>query len=169
MTPHALALSVASIIWIASSQVQAASAKSQEFIRKAAVGGIFEIRSSSLAIERTNNADISRFAQRMHSEHRDANQALKMTTRAAAPDVELPATLDPAHRAIIDDLKSKTGEDFDAAYVHAQSNAHFEAVALFTDYANNGDDPKLRAFAADTLPKLQAHQDALVISARADD
>lgn len=40
-----------------------------------------------------------------------------------------------------------------------QTDAHKEAVSLFSDYSKNGTDPVLKQFATDTLPALQAHLD----------
>jgi putative membrane protein len=39
-----------------------------------------------------------------------------------------------------------------------QADAHKEAVALFSAYANSGDDPALKEFAKATLPVLQMHE-----------
>jgi putative membrane protein len=145
----------------AASAAYAASAATKDFVQKAALGSLFEIQMSRLAQGRTDNIDISRFAQRMISEHGDANNSLKMSAKAGAPDVELPAVLDDARKARIDAMSKMKGEDFDAAFVTTQSEAHFEAVNLFTAYAETGDQPELKKFAADTLPALKAHQDAL--------
>jgi putative membrane protein len=39
-----------------------------------------------------------------------------------------------------------------------QTQAHKEAVALFSAYANSGDDPAMKEFAKKTLPVLQMHE-----------
>ncbi|MER9977598.1 DUF4142 domain-containing protein [Mesorhizobium sp. M0085] len=39
-----------------------------------------------------------------------------------------------------------------------QTQAHKEAVALFSAYANSGDDPATKEFAKKTLPVLQMHE-----------
>ena len=46
---------------------------------------------------------------------------------------------------------------FDQDYVQAQLQAHQDAVALFTAYSRNGDNPALKSFAAKTLPTLKHH------------
>ena len=50
-----------------------------------------------------------------------------------------------------------TGSEFDRAYDEMQQQAHEEAVALFSDYARNGDNPDVKAWAAKTLPHLREH------------
>jgi putative membrane protein len=69
----------------------------------------------------------------------------------------LPTGLDAAHQRKLDDLKAKSGKEFDRAYDQMQLQAHEEAVALFSDYAGNGDNPDLKAWAAKTLPRLREH------------
>ena len=62
--------------------------------------------------------------------------------------------LDAEHQKKLDELKAKSGKEFDRAM---QLQAHEEAVALFSDYARNGDNPDVKAWAAKTLPHLREH------------
>jgi putative membrane protein len=66
--------------------------------------------------------------------------------------VTLPSALDSEHQQMLDDLKAKSGKDFDQSYDQMQ-----DAVALFTAYAKQGDDPELKKWAAKTLPNLERH------------
>jgi len=141
--------------------VDAPASPTDEFIKRAAIGGLFEMDISRLALEQSKNPDVIRFAQRMIREHGDANNALKMTVRADKLSVEIPSALDAPHSQKYEAMKGLKGVDFDSAYITAQSDAHFEAVALFVTYAKGGSDPKLKAFAEETVPNLRAHQDAL--------
>ena len=70
-----------------------------------------------------------------------------------------PDKLDAKHQAVVDELAGRQGGDFDKAYIEAQYKAHVETVELFKGYAQAGEDKRMRAFAAETLPKLQAHLD----------
>ena len=64
------------------------------------------------------------------------------------------ATVDPAVTA----LRAKNGRAFDTAYVVlAGPHAHEAAVRLYEAEAKEGRDAQLRAFAARTLPTLNAH------------
>ena len=49
--------------------------------------------------------------------------------------------------------------NFDKAYIEAQYKAHVETADLFKAYAQGGEDTRMRAFAAELLPTLQAHLD----------
>jgi putative membrane protein len=68
-----------------------------------------------------------------------------------------PERMDSQGRFTCNDLRSKTAADFDKEYVQAQYNGHVETVEMFRAYANSGEDARLKRFAADALPTLQAH------------
>ncbi|HWU48720.1 MAG TPA: DUF4142 domain-containing protein [Asticcacaulis sp.] len=133
----------------------------QDFVNKAAVANQFEIDESQLALKTSKNADVLAFARRMVKDHTKAGKDMAAAV-AKSGAVTAPSTaLDDAHQSKLDDLKTKTGKDFDDDYISDQKDAHSEAVSLFDNYAKNGDDPALKDFAASTLPTLQAHKDAI--------
>jgi putative membrane protein len=131
----------------------------QQFADKAAVANLFEIETSKLAVKTSKNKDVLAFANKMITDHTKAGTAFKAAVGKATGVTPPAEKLDAAHQAKLDDLKTKTGEDFDKAYIDAQQDAHDEAVSLFDSYANNGDDAALKAFAAETLPTLKAHEE----------
>jgi putative membrane protein len=128
------------------------------FIKGATIGGKFEIKTSKLALEKSNDADIKAFANQMIKDHGKADKEMKsiLTSDQAAV---VPKKLDEKHQTQFDALKKATGADFDKQYIDAQVAAHGEAVSLFEDYSKNGDDAKLKDFATKTLPTLKGHQD----------
>jgi len=67
------------------------------------------------------------------------------------------ATIDARHADMLNQLASAPPRQFDRLYGRMQVAAHQEAVALFTAYAQSGEDPSLRAFAQSALPTLQHH------------
>jgi predicted outer membrane protein len=64
---------------------------------------------------------------------------------------------DPRHMAMLRELSALQGRSSDRAYKRMQIAAHQEAVALFSTYASNPDDPELAAFARQTLSHLRSH------------
>jgi putative membrane protein len=131
----------------------------QQFAEKAAVANLFEIETSKLAVKTSKNKDVLAFANKMITDHTKAGTAFKAAVGKASGVTAPAEKLDDAHQSKLDDLKTKTGEDFDKAYIDAQQDAHDEAVSLFDSYANNGTDAALKAFAAETLPTLKAHEE----------
>jgi putative membrane protein len=70
----------------------------------------------------------------------------------------VPTTLDAKHQKIEDKLNSASPENFDKDYIKAQSKAHVQAIALFKNYADMGENAALRTFAQQTLPTLEKHK-----------
>lgn len=130
-----------------------------EFVMMAGVGNNFEVLSSELALERTDSEAIVDFAQQMVADHDKAAVDMTAALEASPLDLLPPAGLDAAHQERLDALAAAEGEAFDQLYIDAQVAAHDEAVALFTSYAEGGDDEALVAFAAATLPTLKMHQE----------
>ena len=135
-----------------------ASDSAQDFVTKAAIAGKFEIESSKIALNRSQNPQVKQFAQMMIDDHTRASDQLKATVQSN-PNVQLPAGLDKKHQKMIDKLNSVDAKKFDKTYVDMQTKAHKEAVSLFKDYAHSGKDQSLKDFAANTLPVLQGHLD----------
>ena len=126
------------------------------FIAKVAAGNQFEIDSSELALARTRSEPVKAFARRMVDDHTAAGTRFKQAisdSKLTAP----PEKLDAAHQAVFDSLKGKDAASFDKAYIDAQYKAHVETVDLFTAYARDGDNARLKKFAAELLPTLQSH------------
>ena len=69
----------------------------------------------------------------------------------------IPTLLDADHQKQFEELKSKFGKEFDGAYDRMQRQAHEEAVTLFEQYSQDGDNPDLKAWADKTLPRLKEH------------
>ncbi|RON50421.1 DUF4142 domain-containing protein [Pseudomonas frederiksbergensis] len=154
-----LALAVA----LSSSMGTAFAATSNDFVDNAAAGGIAEVETSKLALEKSSSADIKSFANMMITDHSKANDEL--AALAKKHDIEVPdsTTLVKQAKAKILDLRD---ESFDAAYANNQVKAHEETIALFKKEADTVTDDKkpgateLKGFAQKMLPALQKHLDA---------
>lgn len=127
------------------------------FVEAVAIAGLFEIQTSKLALERTQEIQIRAFAEMMVEDHTKIAGQLKHAVAEAKGEITLPTTLDAEHEAILQKLRAASGRDFDALYLQIQTTAHQQAVGLFGAFANDGDQTALKAFAAKTLPILQGH------------
>jgi putative membrane protein len=123
----------------------------KSFIEKAAKAGAEEVDISLIVVDRTMNPMVKEFAQMIVTDHTGANEALAAI--AASKGVQLP----PKDPDATDKWAKKTGKDFDEDYINKMIAAHKDAVELFQKEADKGDDPQVKAFARDTLPKLQHH------------
>ena len=131
----------------------------EEFSKKAAIGGEFEIQESQLALQNSTNPAVKQFAQQMVADHTKAGNELKGTMPATGvTPAEAPMRLDDKHAKMLKDLSEKKGADFDKQYVKDQQAAHKDTISLFEDYSKHGDNPQLKTFATNTLPTLQQHK-----------
>lgn len=135
------------------------TAGSGDFWSEAAIGGMAEVELGKLAAQKAKNADVKKFAQMMVTDHSKANDELK--SLAQKKNITLPAALDSAHQADVDELKSESADDFDKEYVEMMVDDHEKDVAFFQRQADTGTDPDAKAFAAKTLPVLKKHLDAI--------
>ena len=126
----------------------------QQFVTKAASGGMFEVQSSQFILDQAQApADVNDFAQHMVNDHSKANDKLKAI--AQQEKLQVPATLQPEQKQMLDKLKSAS--DPSATYTKEQLKAHQNTIDLFQQYAQQGDDQQLQQFAQKTLPTLQEH------------
>jgi putative membrane protein len=137
-----------------------ASKATESFVQNAAISNQFEILSSQTALSKSRSTEIKQFAQQMIDDHTQTTNQLNSTLPTSSADPALAKVkLDSKHQKILDSLNNTPEANFDQAYITAQTDAHNEAVTLFQDYAQKGDDVALKNFAAQTLPILQQHLD----------
>jgi len=136
---------------------QTRAPSTEEFVKKVAISDMMEIQSSQLALSRQPDADTKPFAEQMVKDHQQTSSELKSLVNSGKVNGPLPTSLDADHQKKFDELKSKSGKDFDRAYDQMQLQAHEEAVALFEQYSQAGDNPDLKMWAAKTLPRLKEH------------
>lgn len=128
----------------------------RDFIESAAQGGNAEIAIGTLARldGRTSDPAIAAYGTMMVTDHSAANK--RLAAIAAAKHIVLPQSLG-AHQASFDRIQDKRFETFDQEFARIMVNDHQQAILLFRSEAAGGADPDLRAFAAESLPTLEAH------------
>jgi putative membrane protein len=129
----------------------------EDFVKKVALSDMTEIQSSQLALSRSPDADTKPFAEKMVKDHQQTSAELKSLVDSGKVHATLPTALDTEHQKMLDALKGMQGKQFDKAYDRMQVEAHEQAVALFEEYARSGDNPDLKSWAMETLPRLQEH------------
>ncbi len=127
----------------------------EEFVVKAASGGLFEVESSKLAKDAAANPEVKKFAEKMIADHGKANQELMDVAKKA--NLGVPAKMTEDHQKLFDRVKGVRGQEFDAAYLDAQVKAHTEAVTLFEKGSQGLKNADLKAFAEKTLPTIKEH------------
>lgn len=131
------------------------SSLDQQFMRMAAHSDQFEIRSSQMALQKSQNPEVRQYAEMMIREHTQSTQIL--TQLATERGFTLPTEPSEFQQAVIDSLMPLTGAEFDRAYLEAQANGHIQTVGVFRSQIGQGRDPELRQFAAGLLPTIENH------------
>jgi predicted outer membrane protein len=85
-----------------------------------------------------------------------AGAADVQATGSIAP-VRVGVPLTPEKTAMLNQLASASGSQFDRLYGQYQRMAHQEALNLHSSYAQSGSDPSLRQFAASVVPHIEHH------------
>jgi len=130
----------------------------QSFAEQAAVIGKAEIELGKLALKNSQDAQVQKFAQRMITDHSNADKQLQSI--ATQQSLTLPQKLDTEHQALMDKLSDMKGAQFDREYSKAMSEGHDKAVALFEAASRDPQMPaELKQFASTTLPTLESHRD----------
>lgn len=127
------------------------------FVEKAAAGGLAEVELSKIAVNKTQNKKIRKFAETMIKDHDAANAKLKQI--ASANHLQIPAKINTEQQKMLSELQSLSGADFDQTYVDIMKKDHDTTVGLFDNAAGEATlNAELRVFANQTLPTLRAHQ-----------
>lgn len=135
------------------------AASTEEFVKKASATNMFELESSKLALERASQDEVRAFAQKMVEDHEKVGEKMEALLKKEKLEDRAAKELDDRHSAVMHRLRNAAGAGFDEEYVEAQEKAHEEAIALFTDYAKDGDNAALKTFAKDALPGLRTHKE----------
>lgn len=140
-----------------SRMAQAGALDDGTFVEKAAQSSLLEIEASRLALNNARDPQVRQFAQRMIKDHGLASSQL--TRIAEKHGLDVPRQLDSRHMEKLQELKSQSGSGFDAAYVKLMNDSHGRAVQMFEQASESAQlNEDLRAFASQTLPTLQTHE-----------
>jgi putative membrane protein len=127
------------------------------FLAQAGSANQWEILSSQLALQASQNAAVRNYANLLISDHTRLGAQVTAAAQSAGLTMPPPALL-PAQQAALDQLRAAgTGPGFDMAYRQAQIDAHNQAIALMKNYSAGGDVPALRSAAAGAIPMMQMH------------
>ncbi len=124
------------------------------YVTMAGASDLFEIQSSQIALQRSQNDGVRRMAQMLITDHTRTTEATMAAARAAGMTPP-PPMLDAQKQAMIAELQSATS--FDQAWLTQQVMAHQQALALHTHYQRHGDRPQLRRTAGAAGPVVRAH------------
>lgn len=139
----------------AAAQAADTDGKAKSFLQNAYEDGLAEVKMGQLALGKTANEEVKKFAQMMVDDHSKANTEMKALADAKKVTVASEPTMVAQGKEKM--INAKTGGDFDKAYAEAMVEAHKKAIKAFEDAANEAKDADVKAFANSTVPKLKHH------------
>src|SRR5512133_910691 len=142
------ALSIAGVVVAQDSPAAKSSSlsvKDKTFMKKAAKGGMMEVKMGKMAEQNAQSDDVKSFGKRMVTDHSKANDELKSI--ASKKGVELPSK------------EHSFKWTSDKAYMDMMVKDHEKDLAEFKEEASNGSDPDVKKFADDTAKIVQEHLD----------
>ena len=138
------------------------------FVGQANLGAPFQVDSGRIAERKGTTAAIRNYAHLMVTTHIPVVDALPVILRNKniTPSNTL---LHGAYNEMLAELRADHGAAFDRAYVKGQVEYQKGNAALFEQEIENGNDPDLKKFAEQTLPKIVDHlQRALQLAGASD-
>lgn len=124
-------------------------------MKEAAQGGLAEVQLGQIASQSGASDAVKQFGQRMVQDHTQANNQLQQL--ATQKGVTLPNNIDKQNQKVSQQLSKLSGASFDRAYINHMVEDHTKDVSLYQRQAQQGQDPNVKAFAAQTVPILQEH------------
>ncbi len=129
----------------------------QQYLAAAAQSDSFEITEGNLARNRAKNPKLTQFGARMVIDHKKTTGDTKAAAGMAGITIGAAPQLRPDQLQMVTALSSLSGAAFDQEYIRQQIASHQEALAVQSNYAQNGDVPQLRTSAMKTVPIVQSH------------
>lgn len=126
-----------------------------EFAVEAADGGLMEVQLGTLAVTKASSPEVKQFAQMMVDDHTKANNELKAL--AQQKNITLPTTLGNENQRKVENLREKTGAEFDKEYMDLMVKDHKDDIDEFEDQAQRGNDPELKSWASSKVAALRQH------------
>jgi putative membrane protein len=111
------------------------------FLRKAAEGGIAEVKLGQLAAQKGSSDEVKTFGQKMVDDHTRIN--LEMAHVADSMGVMLPKSMNKDDQAEYDKLNALSGNDFDMEYLAFMVKDHHKDLHEFRMEAASPTDPAL--------------------------
>ncbi len=149
-------LAVAAVLASASlAQAATASEQDKAFVAKVGPGGMYEVMLGKLAETKGAAQDIK--DQGNTEAHDHALVGDKLAAAAKDAGIAVPDKLTPEFQEQYDKISKLSGAAFDSKYVSDMKKVHAGDGAAFKKEAEEGSNPALKSFAAETYKIVQRH------------
>ncbi len=136
-------------------QNSSAQMMDKQFVRKALEGGMAEVQLGQLALQKSNNADVKQFAQRMVDDHTKLGDQLKPI--AEQMNVKIPTGPSAKDKATMVKLQALNGDAFDQAYIKDMVKDHEKDQKDFKHESQTAANPDLKQAATQGEQVVSEH------------
>ncbi|MCW3798433.1 DUF4142 domain-containing protein [Sphingomonas sp. BN140010] len=134
----------------------AATREAQAYLFHSGAGDVFEITTSMMLLQKSQNPQVRAFATMLISDHTMLSNTALATAKGAGV-MPPPPELSPMQKGMIGQLMSASPATIDRVYLQQQVPAHQQALSINTGYSRSGDVPALRGAATGAVPRIQQH------------
>lgn len=126
-------------------------------VERSGFNDMYEIKAGRIAMERASDPRVKTFAEDMVGTHTASDADLVTAIGDAGLSLMAPMSLNAELQGRLRDLENASGTDFDRLYIDGEIEVNQAGLKLLQRYAEGGDVPALKAFAAKTAPTVQKH------------
>lgn len=119
-----------------------------------------ELEAAQLAKQKAQSPEVRHYASRLVDEHTEMmakNRQVANQMKVQPENPALVSSLKNTHQETMQELRNKSGREFDQQYIDSQIKMHEDAVQLVNKIADSSDNPKLKQHLMQTRPDLQSH------------
>ena len=127
-----------------------------EYVMTAGASDLYEITSSQLVMETTQNPQVRAFAQGMVADHMKSTADVKAAAGKSRGRA-VPPKLNPLQQELVAELRAENGPARDVAYIAQQKASHGQALNVQKAYAMEGTAPALKDAASTIVPVVEHH------------
>lgn len=133
-------------------------AKDEAFLKDAAAGNMAEVAMGKVALDKSSNDDVKKFAQMMVDDHTKMETDVEAVAKATG--AKLPDGPDKGAKKEIAKLQTLSGADFDKAYMAAMVKDHKKDLSDFKSEAGSTQNGAVRDLATNGAKTIQTHLEA---------
>lgn len=119
-----------------------------------------ELEAAQLAKQKAQSPEVRNYAARLVDEHTTMmakNRQVASRINVQPENPALVSTLKTTHQENMEQLRQKSGQDFDRRYIDDQVLMHEQAVQLVEKTADSAENSRLKQHLMQTRPDLQSH------------
>jgi putative membrane protein len=139
----------------------------KEFVKKALQGGMAEVQLGQLALQKSSNDDVKKFAQRMVDDHTKLGE--QMQPVAQQMNVKIPDSPSKKDKATMAKLQALNGDAFDKAYIKDMVKDHEKDQKDFKHESETATNPDLKQVATQGEQVITEHLQMIKQIAQKDD